>query len=74
MIPRLRAALRRYTRSVEDGRRAEVERFAESLLQSGEAFSNLLLVLLRDPEASPSHVSRRAGFCALSRSDALFPF
>ncbi len=53
MIPRLRAALRRYTRSVEDGRRAEVERFAESLLQSGEAFSNLLLVLLRDPGASP---------------------
>ena len=31
----------------------EAERFARTLLQSGESFSNLLLALLRDPEASP---------------------
>jgi HEAT repeat protein len=53
MIRRLRAAFRRYSRSVEAGRRAEAERFAVTLLQSGEAFCNLLLVLLRDAKASP---------------------
>jgi HEAT repeat protein len=51
-IPRLRAEFRRYSQSVATTQRAEVEHFAETLLQSGEAFSQLLLALLRDSKAS----------------------
>jgi len=56
--------LRRYSRTVESGRRDEVERFVETLLQSGEGFSNQLLVLLGDPAASPE---LRAQACWLLR-------
>lgn len=65
LIPRLRAAFRRYSQSVGTTRRAEVERFAEALLQSGEAFSQLLLALLRDSRASPA---LRAQACSLLRA------
>lgn len=64
MIPRLHAAFRRYLKSVQAGQRAEAERFAETVLQSGETFCNLLLALLRDPEASPE---LRAQACWLLR-------
>lgn len=38
---------------MQASRGAEAVRFGETLLQSGEAFCNLLLALLRDPKASP---------------------
>jgi HEAT repeat protein len=38
---------------VPANRRAEAERFGETLVQSGEGFCHLLLALLRDPDASP---------------------
>ena len=45
--------MRWYLKSLQADQRAEAERFAERLLRSGEAFSDVLLALLRDPKASP---------------------